>query len=96
MNPGCLGTSLPKEIAGIGQQGCCVTTSPLPVLFPEPALHDFLLETDQVSEFDRRHASVAEVADLANAASDVSGHVIGSPEGIGRWLSGWVGLWGGG
>ena len=78
--------------------GRCVTTfpPPLPVLFPEPALHDFRLETDQVAEFDRRHAGVAEVADLADAASDVSGNIIGGPEGVGRWLCGLVGLWCGG
>jgi len=86
MVPQRLGTSQPKGIAGIGRPCRCVTTfsPPLPVLFPKPAFHNFRLETDQVAEFDRRHASVAEVADLADAASDVSGHVIGGPEGGGR------------
>ena len=63
-----------------------------PAILPQPELHGFGIEADQVAEFDRGEAGLAHGAEGAFAATEVAAKVRGGPEAVlvGR-LTGWGG-----
>ena len=60
----------------------CRLLPSLPAILPQPELHGFGIEADQVAEFDRGESGLAHGAEGAFAATEVAAKVRGCPEAV--------------